>query len=100
MKSILWIAWHPSPYNDFLFAGLNKYFKVEIIYLSQKLSSHPWNYVDQNLALSWNNKKHKSTIVKILLKAKFDIVVITGWDHPLTFLSSLYFILLKKKYCI
>lgn len=99
-KRILWVTWHQTPYHDFLLDKMGKCFEMEIIYLRQKLASHPWTYADETKIISWDDKKARRAIINKIKADHYDLRVLVGWDHALTVFSAFFFILTNRPYFI
>lgn len=102
MKRILWISWHPNPYNDFLFQQISQQFQLEVIFIKTKLATHPWEkqpHYDFG-AWYWSEPGMRLAILQRLLFREYSLRVVAGWDHPLMLLSLIWNSGCVRTFCI
>jgi glycosyltransferase involved in cell wall biosynthesis len=98
-KSILWISWHPNPYNNYLFEEFHKHYDLEVIFIKSKLSTHPWDVLEK---FSFKNNYFDKTpflCLRIIFK-KSDLKVVAGWNHYFMIFALGIFAIARFKFVI
>lgn len=103
-KQVLWLSWHPSHYNDYLFQELSRIYNVnfEAVFLRKVLPSHPWG---KDSAYQFKKRYLKTVwfpdivfFIEVLLQRKF--FVIAGWNNINMLLGIVVLSFLNKKFAI
>ncbi len=98
-QKILWISWHPNPYNNYLFEEVNKHYDLEVVFIKGILSSHPWDSEQKFNFKSHYFDKNPFQCLLLLFK-KYNLKIVAGWDHYLMILALGLFALGGSKYAI
>ncbi len=98
-KRILWISWHSTPYNDYLFNQVNNDYDLTVIFIKSKLISHPW---ENHSSLTFKYVCLDQNICKCfqLLIKKYDLRIVAGWNNLFLVIGLLIFSILNNKFVI
>jgi len=100
-SAIFWLSWHRNPYNDYLFNELSKYYKLDVTFVKEVLSSHPW-LDSANVSFKQSYLRNFREILTAFKQASdnYSLRVIAGWNHPIMILMIIFLSITRKSFVI
>ncbi|MCE2896026.1 MAG: glycosyltransferase [Flammeovirgaceae bacterium] len=101
-KKLLWILWHPTPYNTHLLNEASKSYEVVVIYIADILSTHPWSasFEQHFKKLAWKKSDSKRKIISEVCSSSYRLRIVGGWNHPLMIFALVSFAVLQRSFVI
>ncbi|MCL5808761.1 MAG: glycosyltransferase [Deltaproteobacteria bacterium] len=106
MKKLIWLTWHETNYNSFLFSSLSKVKDIDltVYYVKKRLETHPWKRQPLYGSIRLETLK---TIYGVdwrfiwkCIFARETYFIISGWNNLTMFLAITILAFFKKKFAI
>lgn len=99
--AIFWLSWHRNPYNDYLFNELSNYYKLDVTFVKEVLSSHPWSD-SANVSFQQSYLINFRQLIRAFKQASdnYSLRVVAGWNHPVMILMIIFLSITRKSFVI